>query len=79
LPDVTAEWLINKSGTVRATFFYRQNVDLLSSGGARVSKSGSTISYRKDFNTFGDLFKPRKIKEYAGPKNDTIPTPSQLP
>lgn len=78
LPDVTAEWLINKSGSVRATFFFRQNVDLLSSGGARVSKGGSSISYRKDFNTLGDLFKPRKIKEPAGPKNDTIRASSQL-
>ncbi|MGN6399003.1 MAG: translocation/assembly module TamB domain-containing protein, partial [Flavisolibacter sp.] len=29
-PDVTIELLLNKSGTVRASFFYRENVDYLS-------------------------------------------------
>src|SRR4029078_5595971 len=29
LPDVTAEWLINDKGTIRATFFYRENLDFI--------------------------------------------------
>lgn len=53
LPDVTAEWLINPSGTVRASFFYRKNIDYLttnSSGAARDQRVGAGISYRKDFD-----------------------------
>ena len=29
LPDVTLEWLINTSGSLRASFFYRENTDYL--------------------------------------------------
>ena len=35
LPDVTAEWLINQSGTIRASFFYRQNLDYLTTSTIR--------------------------------------------
>ena len=31
LPDVTLEWLINPSGSIRASFFYRENADYLTS------------------------------------------------
>jgi len=57
LPDVTAEWLINQSGTIRAMFFYRENTDFLNTNtsGAfgRTKRSGASLSYRKEFNTLG--------------------------
>jgi hypothetical protein len=73
LPDVTAEWLINQSGTIRASFFYRQNLDYLtsnSSGAARTKRSGASIAYRKDFDTLGEFLegKGKKKKKKEKPK-----------
>lgn len=68
LPDVTAEWLINQSGTIRASFFYRQNLDYLTTsttGAARTKRSGASISYRKEFETLREFFGRRKKKEDA--------------
>jgi hypothetical protein len=59
LPDVTAEWLINQSGTIRASFFYRQDLDYLttsSTGAARNKRSGASIAYRREFDTLGEFF-----------------------
>jgi hypothetical protein len=66
LPDVTAEWLINQSGTIRASFFYRQNLDYLttsSTGAARTKRSGASIAYRKEFDTIGEFFKGNKRRK----------------
>jgi hypothetical protein len=54
LPDVTAEFLINPSGTIRATFFYRQNLDLIttSSGAGRNKSAGGSIAYHTEFDHF---------------------------
>lgn len=64
LPDVTAEWLINESGTVRATFFYRQNLDFLggtsAGGGIRTTRTGASISYRKEFDSLKEFFFNKK-------------------
>lgn len=63
LPDVTAEWLINQSGSVRATFFYRQNLDYLSTtstGAGRTKRQGASIEYRKDFDSLSELLKGKK-------------------
>ncbi|HEY9364211.1 MAG TPA: hypothetical protein VIQ00_13175 [Chitinophagaceae bacterium] len=64
LPDVTAEWLINKSGTVRATFFYRENLDYLttSTSGRTTKRAGSSIAYRKEFDTIDELLHKKKKK-----------------
>jgi hypothetical protein len=75
LPDVTAEWLINEKGTVRASFFYRQNLDYLttsSTGAARTKRSGASIAYRKEFNNLKEFF--------TGKNNDrkaSAPPPAQ--
>ncbi len=65
LPDLTMEWLINPSGTIRLTFFYKENADYLtttsSTSTARARRTGGSLSYKKDFNRFGDLFR-RKNK-----------------
>lgn len=64
LPDVTMEWLINQSGTVRASFFYRENTDYLSttaSGGpARSRRTGASIAYRNEFDNLRELFGKKK-------------------
>lgn len=85
LPDVTAEWLINESGSIRATFFYRENLDYLttnSSGAARTKRSGASIAYRKEFDTVDELFKgsgKRKEKKKAPPADTLSRTSSVLP
>ncbi len=57
LPDVTAEWLINTSGSVRAIFFYRENTDYLNTTATgtfgRTRRAGSSLSYRKEFDILG--------------------------
>lgn len=66
LPDVTAEWLINQSGTIRASFFYKQNLDYLttsSTGAARTKRSGASIAYRKEFDNLSGLFSGKKKKK----------------
>ncbi|MFT3904145.1 MAG: translocation/assembly module TamB domain-containing protein [Niabella sp.] len=63
LPDVTAEWLINTSGSIRLNFFYRENMDYLttaSSGAARTKRTGGGISFRREFNKISDLFQNKR-------------------
>ncbi|MCU7551930.1 translocation/assembly module TamB [Chitinophagaceae bacterium LB-8] len=66
LPDVTAEWLINKSGSIRATFFYRQNLDFFMPGGSsqatgsRTTRTGAGIAYRKEFDSISKILFGRK-------------------
>jgi hypothetical protein len=60
---VTAEWLINPSGTIRTSFFYRENIDYLATnttGAARTKRSGANISYRKEFDSIRALFNKQK-------------------
>jgi hypothetical protein len=67
LPDVTMEWLINPSGTIRASFFYRQNADYLTNstngGPGRSTRYGGSLNYKKEFNTLGDLFRGKKKRK----------------
>jgi hypothetical protein len=54
-PDVTIEVLLNKSGSVRASFFYKENIDFLSisttAGGLQTRRYGASISYGKEFDS----------------------------
>jgi hypothetical protein len=88
LPDVTAEWLINQSGSIRASFFYRQDLDYLTSnstGAARNKRSGASIAYRKEFDNLGEFFGKKKKKKQPillppPPASDTLQrTTSSLP
>ncbi|MET0634708.1 MAG: translocation/assembly module TamB domain-containing protein [Chitinophagaceae bacterium] len=74
LPDVTAEWLINQSGTIRASFFYRQNLDYLTNatGAARTKRSGASIAYRKEFDKLGELLGNKKRKKDIAPKSPPV-------
>ncbi|HUQ96519.1 MAG TPA: translocation/assembly module TamB domain-containing protein [Chitinophagaceae bacterium] len=58
-PDVTVEFLINKSGTIRATFFYRQTPELIT-GGNQTQRAGANLAYRRDFNSLSEFFLHRK-------------------
>jgi hypothetical protein len=77
LPDLTMEWLINPSGTLRASFFYRENADYLttstSSGPGRARRYGGSFSYKKEFNRFSELFKRRKIRTVAADSTAIVP------
>jgi hypothetical protein len=81
LPDVGIELILNKSGTVRANFFYKQNVDFLASGTSGNDKStryGASIGYGKEFNSFGELlFGKKKPKRGRLKSTDSIPAPLQ--
>ncbi|MFL5809596.1 MAG: translocation/assembly module TamB domain-containing protein [Flavisolibacter sp.] len=69
-PDVTLELLVNKSGSVRATFFYRRNTDFLSASPGNIpSRYGASIGYGKEFNTLGELF--GKKKTTPAPQRDS--------
>lgn len=72
LPDVVLEWLINPSGSIRASFFYRENTDYLttstSGGPGKARRIGANISYRRDFDRLGDIFKGKKKKAKTKPE-----------
>jgi hypothetical protein len=61
-PDVSVDWLINKSGSIRATFFYSQTPDLLVSSSTPIhnKRAGAKLSYRKEFNSLKDIFRKKK-------------------
>ena len=56
-PDITIEWLLNKDGSLRVVGFNRTSIDL--TVGQR-NRSGIQLSYRKDFDRLGDIFRTRK-------------------
>ncbi len=71
-PDVSLEFMINKSGTLRATFFYSQNPDIFLAAtqpSGRNQKAGAKLSYHKELNSIIQLFSGRD----RGKKKDTIP------
>jgi len=70
LTNFTTEFLINKSGTIRATIFYKENVDLLTGTSTSAGKSrryGTSLAFRREFNRLGDIFrrKPKPIPPSA--------------
>lgn len=52
LPDVTMEWLVNSTGTIRASFFYRTNADYLTassnSTAFRSRRAGVSLSLKRE-------------------------------
>jgi hypothetical protein len=69
LPDITVEVLINESGSFRALFFYRENTDYLTTASSTKTqkKTGVGLSYRKDFDHIGDIFRRKKNKKTTPP------------
>jgi hypothetical protein len=82
LPDVTTEWLINEKGTIRATFFYRRNLDFLT-GNTSTSTStittriGGGIAYHKEVDHIGDLFRGKKKQKKQN--QNTAPAAESTP
>lgn len=79
-PDVSLELMLNRTGSIRATFFYKQNVDFLtgttSAGTGLVPRRyGTSISYGREFDNLGELFgkNPKKAKRN---QTDTIQKPA---
>ena len=74
LTNFTTDFLINQSGTIRATIFYKENVDLLTGTTTNATKSrkyGSSLTFRKDFNRFMDIFRGKKKPIRGQPSDST--------
>lgn len=69
LPDVTMEWLMNPSGTIRASFFYRTNADFLTASTnasvVRSRRAGASLSYKREYDKLSDFFRGAKRKKVS--------------
>ena len=65
LPDVTAEWRLTPDGKFRLTFFYRENYSYMTSSGGKQNRSGTSISFRKEFDSIDELFRKKKAAKSA--------------
>jgi len=79
-PDVTVELLLNKSGSVRASFFYRENADYLNVATAgQTRRYGASISYGKEFDSFTDLITNDKKKKKGRGKLKPVDPVQSIP
>lgn len=79
-PDVSLELLLNKSGSIKATFFYKQNLDFLTGtapGSIVPRRYGTSISYGREFDNLGELF-GKKSKKPVVLKNPPDSTRKQV-
>lgn len=74
LPDITAEWKIRQDGKLLLTFFYRDSYNYLGGAGARQNRTGTSISYRREFDRISELWRGDKKKPKIQPP--TVPTDS---
>jgi hypothetical protein len=73
LPNISMDLLINPSGTLRATIFYRENPDFLLQN-SRARRQGVGFTYKREANRFWDLFLPsNRNKKKQQPIPDTTP------
>ncbi len=67
LPDVTAEWKITPDGKLALTFFYRDSYNFLTNATSNTSgkqnRTGAALSYRREFETLGELLENKKKKK----------------
>jgi hypothetical protein len=68
LPDIAAEWKLRPDGKLLLTFFYRDSYNYQSANGKQ-NRSGAGISYRKDFEKLGDLWRNDRKKKKMDPEN----------
>jgi hypothetical protein len=77
-PDVSLELMLNKTGSIRATFFYKQNLDFLTAttptAAGLPKRYGTSISYGREFDNLGELFGKKTKKPKRNP-TDTIQKP----
>ncbi len=72
LPNVTAEYKLTENGRVVLTFFYRDSYNYLTLGNHIMNSSGTSISYRRDFDRLDEVFKKKKkpeVKDSTSTKN----------
>jgi hypothetical protein len=62
LPDLKAEYKVTPDGRVALTLFYRDSYNYLSTGNHTQNSSGTSISYRREFDRIDELFKKKKKK-----------------
>jgi hypothetical protein len=76
LPDVSLDLMLNKTGSIKATFFYKQSVDFLTGStigtGLIPKRYGTSISYGREFDNLGELFKINRKKTKINKQKDTI-------
>ena len=80
-PDVSLDLLLNKSGSIKATFFYKQNVDFLTGntpGSIVPRRYGASVSYGREFDNLGELFgkKGPKIAKAQADSTQKLPVDS---
>ena len=63
LPDLNAEWKIRPDGKLVLSIFYRNNYGYFAAGTGKQTRSGASISFRRDADKFGDLFRKEKKKQ----------------
>ncbi len=72
LTNFTTEFLLNQSGTIRATIFYKENVDFLSgtttAGNSKLRRYGASLAFRKEFNKLNQLLDGKKKKKELAKK-----------
>jgi hypothetical protein len=85
-PDITIEFLINQTGTLRANIFYRQNIDFLTGtapGSIVPRRYGASVGYGKEFDVLSDLFGGNKAgrtkKKDTASEAKTDSTKSNIP
>lgn len=76
LPDINASYKITPDGRVSLTLFYRDSWNYLSGGNHTLNSSGSSISYRRDFDRIDELFKKKKKKKAPAPQQPSPPKDS---
>ncbi|MDR3713027.1 MAG: translocation/assembly module TamB domain-containing protein [Puia sp.] len=76
LPDITAEYKLTADGRIALTLFYRDSYNYLSAGNRTQNSSGTSISYRRDFDRIDELFKKKKKKEKPVPPPPPPPPPT---
>ncbi|MHA4810714.1 translocation/assembly module TamB domain-containing protein [Flavitalea flava] len=76
LPNLNAEYKITADGRIALTFFYRDSYNYLSSGNHTQNSSGSSITYRRDFDRIDELFKGKKKKKKPTPAAPATPPPA---
>lgn len=71
--DITVEYRLNKSGNLSLRFFRRtnNNNNAATSGLTQQNNqtNGFSVSYQKNFNSLGDLFRRKKVKNSRPPKS----------
>ncbi len=67
LPDINATYKITADGRVSLTLFYRDSYNYLSGGNHTLNSSGTSLSYRRDFDRIDELFKKKKKKKTPKP------------